>query len=1346
MTPDDASRATCTVAVDGRRGGTGTLVAPGYVLTAAHVVRKPGEVTLTFRDDPGGRTRRASRIDLGAEADAMDVGVLLLDEADRDALPGCAPLWAARRAPRRVRVFGYPLSEGRSPMGVWTSARFSGALRQGWVQLDWDEVGTLEGHSGGPVIDEVTGTVAAVLVEGSEAGRFDRCVPMEVVREVWPDLPRPWVFGGDGARQHAEQRASGQRTATRSEDLFQGRSVALAALAAWIRRPTCPGVPLVVTASPGSGKSAVVARAALAHEAEDVRDGVFFHARRSTVEHLVDIVAAATGQETPSTWQELVGTLAREEPPLVLVVDALDEAASEPARRDMSLVLCELARISSVRVVVATRPLSASGPVAESGHLRELGVRQGARSRNLIDLDDPGYFSAADLTAYVAAVLSQGRDPDLAWARYDADSSARAGLAGIVAERAGKNFLVASMAAHQLAESPDVVDPAAPDFDEGVIPSSVADALDKYLDGLDPAERRRNRALLTALAYGRGSGLDDARWIAFATGLGLAASVSAADLSSLRASPAADYLIEARSEGTTVVTRLFHQALGDQLVDGRRVRDDERIVFGLLLTEARATGWARAEGYLRRHGVSHAQAAGRMVEMLQDADFVASVDPEGLATGVRQIADAEVATERAIVEAAAPFLGPSAGFNAAFLEMLSSVQGHPALAARFAGVDAERPFSLRARLRPLSPELVRHETHTGGVVCVATFRDRAGRTRVVTGSRDRTVRIWDPARPRYDIALFEGHAETILSVCTLRWPGLDHPVVASSDEGGLVLIWDPEATDDELSRIEVGEGGIWAMEVLDDGETPPRVLTASSQGPVRLWDAATAEQLQVFDDPPVDGTLSVAVLPWPGARDGAVAFGAVDDTLRVRDLSTGSELAQIAPIDARVRGLTAARLRTGGPDVLLVGSDDGQVLVADSTGPLFCVGGHAGPVPAIDSLAWPGRDDHVVVTGSIDGSVRVWDPQDEAADLAQFHGHTNGVRAVSTVELDSHDHPLVLSASYDGTTRIWDPLSVADTGSQSGAAEQSGCSSIGVLPSPSGVVVVGGLFDGTVVVCDADDLTMRMGPFEKHATAVEAITTLAWPSRPAPALVTVGSEAATVWDPFAGEDDLARLEGLLEVVGGFSCAAAVDLPGHARTSLLLGTVSGHVVVWEPTAGSAVSAVRCHSNRVTGISTQVHPDGTVTVYSASLDQTVSVWTLDDDDASEVARFSGHEGPVTGVELASWPGFDRTVVVSTSYDRTARVWSVEDPTREIARCELHTDIVARVRSASWAGVDHPVLVTTSSDGTARLWDPRTPAEELFRIPLLSHGSDVVVLGPGRLAVACSRGLVLVTQVAG
>ena len=644
------ARATAAVFVDGRRAGSAVLVGPRYLVTAAHVLQRQDprtlakvaveQVELEFPDQgPGGQPGRtaAARVDLGPASAGVDVAVLDLGEDRPGWLPAPVPVWPAARPPGRVQVFGYPLAEG--PLnGVWRQFAVAGPATAGAVQLDWiGDAGTFPGHSGGPVIDAAGHALAGILVEGAERGRFDRFVPVTLIARVWPRLPRPWLMAGaepGEARSHFTRRARGQRSAARGGDLFRGRAVALDRVRGWLTADEPPGQPLVITGQPGAGKSAVLARAALSVEAGHGGPGLAFHARAATIGDFLTALADLTGIDTPASADELVTSLADlpGQPPVPVVLDALDEAASDRDRRQITEVLAELAVLPGLRVAVATRTMAVGNPFAPGGLLPALGVTT-RDDHNLIDLDSDTYFDLEGLRQFAAALLAQdGMDhpgpPGAAWTQYRARHGVCDRLAAVIAERAGRNFLVAAMAAVPLSTARTMTDPAAKGFDPAGIPSGVGEALSKYLDRLPDQRRERDRELLTALAYARGAGLDDPAWLAFAAALGYSASV--ADLDALRRSPAADYLLQTTTteRGARPVTRLFHQALTDELLAPRHQPSDESALLDMLLGQAEHTGWQ--DRYLREHAAEHAAAAGRLDQLLEDPLYLITVDPARL--------------------------------------------------------------------------------------------------------------------------------------------------------------------------------------------------------------------------------------------------------------------------------------------------------------------------------------------------------------------------------------------------------------------------------------------------------------------------------------------------------------------------------------------------------------------------------------------------------------------------------------------------------------------------------------------------------------------------------------------
>ena len=447
----------------------------------------------------------ASRVDLGPASAGVDVAVLDLGEDPPGWLPAPVPVWPAARPPGMVQVFGYPLAEG--PLnGVWRQFAVAGPATAGAVQLDWvGDVGTFPGHSGGPVIDADGHALAGILVEGSERGRFDRFLPVTLIAQVWPRLPRPWLMTGADpgeARSHFTRRARGQRSAARGGDLFRGRQVALDRIRGWLTAGEPPGQPLVVTGQPGAGKSAVLARAALRRGGRAWRAGAGFPCPRRHHRRLPHRAGrpdrAWTPRPRPTSWSPASPTCPASLPPRWCWTHWTRQPATLD-RRQITEALAELAVLRGLRVAVATRPLAAGNPYAPGGLLPTLGVTT-RDDHNLIDLDSDAYFDLDGLRQFAAALLAQdGMDlpgpPGAAWTQYRARHAVCDRLAAMIAERAGRNFLVAAMAAVPLSTARHMIDPAARGFDPADIPSGVGEALSKYLDRLPrPPAGTRPRA------------------------------------------------------------------------------------------------------------------------------------------------------------------------------------------------------------------------------------------------------------------------------------------------------------------------------------------------------------------------------------------------------------------------------------------------------------------------------------------------------------------------------------------------------------------------------------------------------------------------------------------------------------------------------------------------------------------------------------------------------------------------------------------------------------------------------------------------------------------------------------
>ncbi len=850
------ARGTAAVFVDGWRAGSAVLVGPRYLVTAAHVLRRQDprtlatvaveQVELEFpAQGPGGQPGRtaAARVDLGPAGAGVDVAVLDLGEDRPGWLPAPVPVWPAARPPARVQVFGYPLAEG--PLnGVWRQFTVAGPATAWAVQLDWiGDAGTFPGHSGGPVIDAAGHALAGILVEGAERGRFDRFVPVTLIARAWPRLRRPWLMAGaepGEARGHFTRRARGQRSAARGGDLFCGRTAALDRARGWLTADEPPGQALVITGQPGAGKSAVLACVALSVEAGHGGPGLAFHARAATIGDFLTALADLTGIDTPASADELVTSLADlpGQPPVPVVLDALDEAASDRDLRQITEALAELAVLPGLRVAVATRTMAASNPFAPDGLLPLLGVTT-RDDHNFIDLDSDTYFDLDGLRQFAAALLAQdGMDypgpPGAAWAQHRARHGVCDRLAAVIAERAGRNFLVAAMAAVPLSTARTMTDPAVQGFDPAGIPSGVGEALSKYLDRLPDQRRERDRGLLAALAYARGAGLDDPAWLAFAAALGYNARV--ADLDALRRSPAADYLLQTTTtkRGARPVTRLFHQALTDELLASRHQPSDESALLDMLLGQAEHAGWQ--DRYLREHVAEHAAAAGRLDQLLEDPLYLITVDPARLVPHLDAARSVPARAAAAVYRQSAHHLAPlDRPARASQLELTARQLGCHTLAARIASAAPDRPWQTRwSHGRRAGHQVL--TGHTGAVVAVAVGALPDGTPVIVSGGYDGTVRVWRLADGSPVGEPLTRHTGWVHAVAVGALPD-GTPVIVSGGSDGTVRVWRLADGAPAGEPLTGHNGAVAAVAVgaLPDG-TPVIVSGGGyGDGTVRVW-------------------------------------------------------------------------------------------------------------------------------------------------------------------------------------------------------------------------------------------------------------------------------------------------------------------------------------------------------------------------------------------------------------------------------------------------------------------------------------------------------------------------------
>jgi WD40 repeat protein/serine/threonine protein kinase len=318
--------------------------------------------------------------------------------------------------------------------------------------------------------------------------------------------------------------------------------------------------------------------------------------------------------------------------------------------------------------------------------------------------------------------------------------------------------------------------------------------------------------------------------------------------------------------------------------------------------------------------------------------------------------------------------------------------------------------------------------HTGPVRSVSFSRDGS---RIVTGSRDRTAKVWD-ARTGTALIELSGHMGTVSSVSFSP----DGSRVVTGSDDGTAKVWDAR-TGSAFLELNGHLGAVMSASFSPDGS---RILTASRDRTAKVWDARTGSLLLGLDGH--NGYVSSASFSPDGSR---ILTGSWDQTAKVWDSRTGSVMLELklqkvevipeyllsvsfSPDGSRIfTGSATGKVkgwdaRTGSFLLELKGdrisfSPDGWRIVTAGkvwdarTGELLLeLKGHTGAVT--DASFSP--DASRIVTGSDDGTAKVWDARMGTRPLELWHKQT-----VASVSF-SPDGSRIVTGSWDQTAKIWD--------------------------------------------------------------------------------------------------------------------------------------------------------------------------------------------------------------------------------------------------------------------------------------------------------------------------------------
>ncbi|HUI25025.1 MAG TPA: serine/threonine-protein kinase [Candidatus Kryptonia bacterium] len=495
-------------------------------------------------------------------------------------------------------------------------------------------------------------------------------------------------------------------------------------------------------------------------------------------------------------------------------------------------------------------------------------------------------------------------------------------------------------------------------------------------------------------------------------------------------------------------------------------------------------------------------------------------------------------------------------------------------------------------------------TFVGHPSLVTAVHMLAEARRVLSGSWDRTLRLWDMDSGRC-LRTFEGHRGMVTSVHLLAG---GRRALSASWDMSLRLWQTPEATTPEVCRLRASRPVTYAA------VAPQRTLIATQ--PIDL----IAEANQAIGDARYGAALEAlhAVRARNGDGDTSAAREAWRRLSRHCE-RTALHAARPAAALTEPDAVCAAALSSSGRWVVS-GSRDGSVRLWDPS-TSQCVqtwDGHTDRVTCVQLSA----DEHTMLSGSADRTVRLWDVD---AGFCQriFTGHTSLVTAVAL----STTGRWALSGSYDHTVRLWEVSTGQCARIFSGHSRQ--VSSVAL--NRDGRQALSGAYDRTVRLWDLTTGRCVL-VFEGHRRAVTC--------------VQFGADGTTA---ISGSDD------------------------------------GSVRIWEIASGRCLQVFEGHSDHVTAA--RLSLDGRWAV-STGRDRTVRVWDVPAQRCH--AMLEDLPGAMHSVALSD----DACWLAGGGADNILRVWELEWELE--ARDAIEWDERARPHLATFLTL-HPPLRLDAMAGT-------------------------------------------------
>jgi WD40 repeat protein len=589
-----------------------------------------------------------------------------------------------------------------------------------------------------------------------------------------------------------------------------------------------------------------------------------------------------------------------------------------------------------------------------------------------------------------------------------------------------------------------------------------------------------------------------------------------------------------------------------------------------------------------------------------------------------------------------------------------------------------------------------------GISALTVLTDQSGTGWLAVGGQDGMIRLMNPANGERGHPVPTGQREGVRDV--VAFPGPDRRQwLASLGGDGSVRLWGFDSRSRQLDGIgSLRTGRVTAMAVVAAAADGGALLAlGGADGDLELWCPDRTEPLARAEAAHDDRIGAVTALRGMGGRTVLCTVG-WDDTVRTWTVpsngATGAAGAT-ALVPESTSALTDPRLTRlasicaltlpDGRELAAVGGADRVVGVLDPVG--------TAPEPPVGSPAPP----------SAGGA--------SAAQL--FEGHTDRVARVTALHTGPDLGALLVSGSRDGTVRVWTPHRACGP---TAAGRRPGVRALAF--HEDGATLASAGLDGSVALWDTATGDRLLG-FRAHDCPVGALAL--WREPDGRSLMATGGDDGTVliWDL---EHGVGRPYRKVAAHSHRVCSLTAFRPAPGDpTRLASGSWDGTAGIWDPAARTPVARLADHSSRVYAVAAFTDPvSGGTLLATGGDDATIRTWSPRGEPVDALVGVSADN-------LTALPGPDGTARLAAATFR-GEIWTWDAKTGQQYRIPHgHSGRPPCLAASGAAG--SPLLVSAGADQTLRLHEPVGLRHQVFDVLLpvscLAARGGRVALGTAR-----------------